>query len=334
VTFASVEGSGSGHTIKEAGAGLTQRAGLNFLAGFDLTDDAVGDETEVALDLSEVAGGGDITWTGNTPAVDADSHGHTTATVTTHSTAHAHADTTGQTANDHHNQAHAVDGASDHSAATQGDIPYAGAAGAWTLLAAGDSGKYLKTQGAGANPMWDTPAGGGDNSAARFRLAGRYHFLNGVIGGSATTSVAANYLYAVPFYAAAAKTVIAMILEVTTLGAGSSRLGIYTDDGSLYPGTRLLDAGTIDVSSTGFKEITALNQALAANTLYWLVCVSNVTHVVRGYTAAWLPHGFPNTTVTAMSVYRVAFTYAALPTPFPVSATPSTQNVLAIGVSF
>lgn len=43
--------------------------------------------------------------------------------------------------------------------AAQGDILYRGAS-SWARLGAGTSGQYLKTQGAGANPVWDTPAGG------------------------------------------------------------------------------------------------------------------------------------------------------------------------------
>jgi len=44
--------------------------------------------------------------------------------------------------------------------AAQGDILYRGASG-WTRLAAGTSGQFLKTQGAGANPTW-AAAGGGE----------------------------------------------------------------------------------------------------------------------------------------------------------------------------
>lgn len=43
--------------------------------------------------------------------------------------------------------------------ANQGDIIYFDGSD-WVDLAPGDSGKYLKTQGAGAAPVWDTPAGG------------------------------------------------------------------------------------------------------------------------------------------------------------------------------
>jgi hypothetical protein len=47
--------------------------------------------------------------------------------------------------------------------AAQGDIFYRNAT-VWTRLAAGTSGQFLQTQGAGANPQWSTPAGAGDAS--------------------------------------------------------------------------------------------------------------------------------------------------------------------------
>ena len=54
------------------------------------------------------------------------------------------------------------------AAGTQGGTIYYGAAGAPTELAAGTSGKFLKTQGSGANPVWDdvpagAPTGGGSD---------------------------------------------------------------------------------------------------------------------------------------------------------------------------
>lgn len=49
--------------------------------------------------------------------------------------------------------------------AAQGDILYRGAAG-WARLPAGTSGQFLKTQGAGANPVYDSIPGGGDMLAA------------------------------------------------------------------------------------------------------------------------------------------------------------------------
>ena len=43
-------GPSGGHTISEDGVPVTQRAGLNFVDGFTVTDDPVNDETEVVLD--------------------------------------------------------------------------------------------------------------------------------------------------------------------------------------------------------------------------------------------------------------------------------------------
>ena len=44
----------------------------------------------------------------------------------------------------------------------QGDVYYRNGSGLFARLAAGTSGKYLKTQGAGANPTWDTPTASTD----------------------------------------------------------------------------------------------------------------------------------------------------------------------------
>lgn len=61
----------------------------------------------------------------------------------------------------HHTRGHDMDGASDHNAGTQGDILYAGAAGAWAKLGAGTSGEVLITGGAGANPSWGAAGAAG-----------------------------------------------------------------------------------------------------------------------------------------------------------------------------
>jgi hypothetical protein len=65
---------------------------------------------------------------------------------------------------------------SDLSAA-QGDLLFRGSTG-WQRLAAGTSGQFLKTLGAGADPAWDTPSGGG-GSAAWTALLNGYDFSTG-----------------------------------------------------------------------------------------------------------------------------------------------------------
>ena len=64
----------------------------------------------------------------------------------------------------------------------QGDILYRGAS-VWRRLAAGASGKFLKTQGAGADPIWDTPAGSGNVTTSAILTAHQ------VILGNGTTDV-------------------------------------------------------------------------------------------------------------------------------------------------
>jgi len=88
----------------------------------------------------------------------------------------------------------------------QGDILYYNGS-AWTKLAAGSSGQFLRTQGAGANPQWATVSGTGDvvgpasatdNAIARFDTTTGKLIQNSVVtiddsgniatGGSITTS--------------------------------------------------------------------------------------------------------------------------------------------------
>lgn len=82
-----------------------------------------------------------------------------------------------------------------------------------------------------------------------------------------------------------AAALIAIAVKVTaagTLGTGGTynriRLGIYNDDatGNLNPGAVLLDAGTIDATSTTWDtthNILTIAQTLPAPGLYWLAAV-------------------------------------------------------------
>lgn len=59
------------------------------------------------------------------------------------------------------------------TSAAQGDILYYNGTD-WVNLAAGTSGRFLKTQGAGANPLWDTPTAGaaGTDTQVQFNDGG------------------------------------------------------------------------------------------------------------------------------------------------------------------
>lgn len=115
--------------------------------------------------------------------------------------------------------------------------------------------------------------------------------LSGTVGGGDPATL--SRLFAIPFSPGRALTLDRIGIEVVTTGAGSAtRLGIYNDsDGK--PDTLLLDAGTVDSStSTGFKEAT-ISQVLN-NAWYWLVCVAqggvapNVRDLITIHQGAWL----------------------------------------------
>jgi hypothetical protein len=92
------------------------------------------------------------------------------------------------------------------------------------------------------------------------------------------------------------------------------------------------------MATTGMKEITGLNISLSANTLYWLVLVCNVAATVAAFAVVYLNAllGYPTTALNTVGFasYYVAFTYAALPTPYPGSATLNNAAFPKIAVYF
>jgi len=174
-------------------------------------------------------------------------------------------------------------------------------------------------------------------SLLRYRLSGQYH--SAFTAYHTTITLTTNRLYAIPFITANAKTITRIALGVFGFGSGASaRLGIYADNGSIYPGSLVSDCGTVSMTSTGIKVLTGLNIALSANSLYWLVLVCNVAADIDACHAnSQQPLlGYPTTDLelTGYGSYYVAFTYAALPSTYPESATPSNAAFPKIAVYF
>lgn len=139
----------------------------------------------------------------------------------------------------------------------------------------------------------------------------------------AGTALTANRLYAMPFVVPKGITIDQIAVYVSTLSTTTARLGIYNDNGNCYPGTLLLDAGTIDVTSTGAKKV-AISQALSANTLYWLVIVCAATPAIYCIPVAAVINvlGTSNALGTAQNAgLYAAQAYGVLPGTFPASPT-------------
>jgi len=145
-----------------------------------------------------------------------------------------------------------------------------------------------------------------------------------------TLAMAANKLYAEPFYVGVATTFTKISIDVTTVGSGHCELGIYNNN-SGAPGSLLVDAGYVADSSPGAQEITGQSITLAPG-WYWLATGCSDTPSLEATSSTNGIFGFlegltaPNGTAEQMSI---PWTYAPnnLPltfgTPFYVGNAPS-----------
>lgn len=154
-----------------------------------------------------------------------------------------------------------------------------------------------------------------------------YFFLSPTASTSAT--LGNGTLRAAPIYVPKRVTLDRIGAEVTSLGdVGSKvRLGIYNDNGNLYPGALLLDAGTIAGDAIAVAEIT-ISQVLDPG-VYWLVGAVQLVTVLQPTvrTAAELPlcPSAPDSTLmtTDLFGFSKAGVTGALPTPWGATVTQS-----------
>jgi len=141
--------------------------------------------------------------------------------------------------------------------------------------------------------------------------------------GMSNAALVANTIYFLPFNIYKSTTFTKIGVSVTTSAASSNiRLGIYNCDNDFgFPGSLVLDAGTIDSSSNGDKTIT-ISQTLFGK--YWLCLISNGTpSIATSYTIAppfsevnawWGVNSFGSTSDCAnASIVGVSSYYSALP---------------------
>lgn len=143
-------------------------------------------------------------------------------------------------------------------------------------------------------------------------------------GGTALTtgSPTINTLRAIPLVVSKLVTIDQLAINVTTLGTGSNaRVGIYTDNGNLYPGALVADCGSISTATTGVKTYATNLPVTLLPGLYWLVIVGDGTApTIRALNVNSMSPilGLDSGLGTAWGVgWSVAFTFAALPATFP-----------------
>jgi roadblock/LC7 domain-containing protein len=160
-----------------------------------------------------------------------------------------------------HARAHAMNSASDHSAATQGNVPYAGAAGAWAVLAPGTSGYFLKTQGAGANPIWAVVAGGTGSTAEVFLSGCEYNANNGSYRArtlASTTGVRFTFRFPIDF-GAITKLVLIVIPGSSVV---NKQYALASEYGAVGEASNINNqSATVTVASFTSSQIAEINLA-------------------------------------------------------------------------
>ena len=150
---------------------------------------------------------------------------------------------------------------------------------------------------------------------------------------TSTMALTPNRLYTVMWPLARAVTCdrIAMNVNVAAEAGKKARLGICRDTGAYYPGALLLDAGEVDVSSTGLKAL-AVSLELDAG-MYWVACISDGAPSVR-YTFQGV--GLKGSIAMprySYAGYRTDTAYGPLPDPFPTGG--ADQDLwLALGLRY
>lgn len=204
----------------------------------------------------------------------------------------------------------------------KGDIIAATAADTVARVQVGADGTVLTADVASAAGVkWATPAGGAADGGPTF-ASGWYA---GWSGTAATVGSIEDRGHYVPIPVPRSLTIDRIGIEVTSSATGSPtvRLGVYADANGV-PGALILDAGTVDASTTGFKEIT-ISQALTAG-LVWLACAQQggtSTGVLRGMTGSThvgIPAGF--------SQYAVAAFYASGVTDALAASAPTMESAV------
>ena len=126
--------------------------------------------------------------------------------------------------------------------------------------------------------------------------------------------------------------------EVTVGTTGKIRLGIWADDGTGYPSTLILDGGEQTISAPGMIGTSTSISATLNPGLYWVGYVTDTGNTMRlGNTASYPPAvGVPSAGASGFVHinWSVAFTYGALPNPFPAggSATVLNQPIIFIRI--
>jgi hypothetical protein len=140
-----------------------------------------------------------------------------------------------------------------------------------------------------------------------------YYLAATVLPGAGASAIAINTIYYQPI--AISGTINRIGIEVTTGVAGAARLGLYSNNNGI-PGTLILDAGTVDVTSIALVEATISDMVLRGEWM-WMALVSNAAATCRTGAIGLSMVAGSSTPSAGVRGYSGTFAYAALPTAAP-----------------
>lgn len=142
------------------------------------------------------------------------------------------------------------------------------------------------------------------------------------------TALNANRLTAIPLWISREVVIVSTRMEVTTpLASAQYRIGLYTDNGSRYPGSLIVnsDSAVIDCSAVGVKLHTYASPITLTPGLYWQAFNNSIGASVRAILPESLgaDFGYPITmgSNSALCVVSIGEVFTSLPLVFTTGAT-------------
>lgn len=170
----------------------------------------------------------------------------------------------------------------------------------------------------GPLPVSDSHMGLRLADGTRYYLAGAIRAVN----SAATMTPLADYLLAVPIYIASPIHTDRLSIRVSVAATGNGRLGIYDSSPDFYPSNLIKEMGAFTTGTTGFKNADPSVKVFLSRGLKWLVVVLDATPTINKVpeNSIWEILGRGQSLLSFGAGWRVAYTYAALPSMFPVGA--------------
>lgn len=156
-----------------------------------------------------------------------------------------------------------------------------GAGAIQSIASVGTSGQVLTSNGAGALPTFQAAGGGYDinlpaNSNLDVTSSGEFLLNSRVSGADNTDTLTSNALWLTAFCIGREVTSSTVGVNVSSGASTNFRFAIYTDSNG-QPGTRIMESGNIDASSTGYKFATC--SYTFSPGIYWFAISRESTNI-------------------------------------------------------